>query len=554
MQPLHQPDNIIAQRYRIINILGEGGSGITYLTQDLQSDETVALKALSLQRINNWKAMELFEREAKILSQLNHPAIPRYLEYFDDDTDGDRHFYIAQQLAPGKSLAKLVENNQRTNEQQVRNIAAQILEILIYLHSLTPTVVHRDIKPQNIIRNQDGGVFLVDFGAVQDTYYSSFMHGSTVVGTYGYMAPEQFRGQAVPATDLYGLGATLLFLLTHRSPADFPTQGLKIDFRSRIHASEDFADWLEKMLEPDLEERFSSAKEALDVLHGKRKIIMGNQKPMLLKALIGMGIATAVTASIFNTYRWAILDKLGLTPLESICSNVNEIRDYLNQGGNPNLDFNKYSKVKNQKTLLLCAIEADSQLVTELLIAKGADINTALHRVKSVKLGKILIAKGAEINKKNKYEQTPLHHAVATYRKEIIELLLLNKAYVNTKDKFGDTPLHLVFQSNRKNWKKFNRLYIASEVFNNNVSKKSRIFIIKSLVENGANVNIKNNYSYTPLRLAVARQDIDSVKLLIELGADINAEDNEGNTVLDIAAKNGHKELVEQILKNNGTK
>ena len=85
MEPLHQPNNIIAQKYKIINTLGEGGSGITYLAQDLQNNQNVALKALSLHRMTDWKAMELFEREAKILAQLNHPAIPDYLEYFDAD-------------------------------------------------------------------------------------------------------------------------------------------------------------------------------------------------------------------------------------------------------------------------------------------------------------------------------------------------------------------------------------------------------------------------------------------------------------------------------------
>ncbi len=181
MKPFNQSNNIVAQKYQIINTLGEGGSGITYLAQDLQNNKIVALKALSLHRMTDWKAIELFEREAKILAQLNHPAIPDYLEYFDDDTNGEKHFYIAQQLAPGKSLAKLVEENWRTNEQQIKNIAKQILEILIYLHSLTPSVTHRDIKPQNIIYDNKK-VFLVDFGAVQDTYYSTFMRGSTVVG------------------------------------------------------------------------------------------------------------------------------------------------------------------------------------------------------------------------------------------------------------------------------------------------------------------------------------------------------------------------------------
>jgi serine/threonine protein kinase len=204
MELLHKPGESIAQRYRIVDILGQGGSGTTYQAQDRRG-QRVALKALSLHRMTDWKMMELFEREARVLAQLNHPAIPRYLEYFHVDTPQDRSFYIAQQLAPGQSLAVLVQKGWRANEEEVRRLAAQILEILVYLHELTPPVIHRDIKPQNIIRREDGQVFLVDFGAVQDTYHNTFMRGSTVVGTYGYMAPEQFRGQAVPTTDLYGL-------------------------------------------------------------------------------------------------------------------------------------------------------------------------------------------------------------------------------------------------------------------------------------------------------------------------------------------------------------
>ncbi|HAA33185.1 MAG TPA: ankryin, partial [Cyanobacteria bacterium UBA8553] len=251
MEALHQPGDIIAERYRIIDILGQGGVGITYKAQDLKSSQRVALKALSLRQMGDWKVLDLFEREAKILAQLEHPAIPRYLDYFQVDTPEDREFFIAQELADGKSLADLVEIGWRTNESGVRRIATQILEILVYLHSLKPPVIHRDIKPHNLIWGQNAKIFLVDFGAVQDTYRSTFAKGSTIIGTYGYMAPEQFLGQAVPATDLYGLGATVLFLLTHRSPSDLPQERLKISFRSRIQVSEGFANWLEKMLEPD---------------------------------------------------------------------------------------------------------------------------------------------------------------------------------------------------------------------------------------------------------------------------------------------------------------
>ncbi|MCL1462872.1 serine/threonine protein kinase [Argonema galeatum] len=327
MELLHQPGEIIAQRYRILDTLGQGGVGITYQAQDLQNSQQVALKALSLRRMADWKVLELFEREARILSELNHPGIPRYLDYFQMDTVEDRSFYIVQQLAPGKTLAALVESGWKPDEAEVKSLAIQILEILVYLHSLTPPVIHRDIKPQNIIlrsplaplnkggkqsqiaplrkgdkdqdilaplersiratdvsirkgdKDQDilaplvkggwGDLFLVDFGAVQDTYHNTVTGGSTVVGTYGYMAPEQFRGQAVLSTDLYGLGTTILFLLTGKSPADLPQRKLKINFRSHVRVSSEFADWLEKMLSPVIEDRFSSAKQALAVLRGE---------------------------------------------------------------------------------------------------------------------------------------------------------------------------------------------------------------------------------------------------------------------------------------------
>lgn len=288
MEVLHQAEEIINQRYRILRKLGQGKIGITYTAVDLESGEQVALKVLSLRRMNDWKKMELFEREAQILSQLNHSAIPRYLDYFQVDTNSDRSFYIAQQLAPGKSLATLVENGWCPNEGEVKQIAIQILEILIYLHSLTPPVIHRDIKPENIIFTSDRKrLFLVDFGAVADTYHNTVTGGSTVVGTFGYMAPEQFRGQAFPSTDLYGLGTTLLFLLTGKSPSDLPQRKLKIDFRSYVNISKDFANWLEQMLEPVSADRFPSAEVALATLLGKIALI-----PRLPKKSHVIAIAT----------------------------------------------------------------------------------------------------------------------------------------------------------------------------------------------------------------------------------------------------------------------
>jgi hypothetical protein len=123
---------------------------------------------------------------------------------------------------------------------------------------------------------------LVDFGAVQDVYHNTLTGGNTVVGTYGYMAPEQFRGQAVLATDLYALGATLIFLLTLKAPTDLPHRQLKIDFRPHVRVTKQFADWLERMIEPVAEDRFLSAEEALAVLRGKNEFTRSAESLIVL--------------------------------------------------------------------------------------------------------------------------------------------------------------------------------------------------------------------------------------------------------------------------------
>lgn len=272
MTLLHQPSTIIGDRYRIVAPLGQGGFGTTYEAEDLTNYKRVALKAISLRDLEDWKGLELFEREANILAKLNYHAIPKYLDYFYIDTADDRRFYLIQELVGGQSFSELVKKGWYPSQGEIKEIAFQILDILEYLHQLNPAVIHRDIKPQNLIINSKGIVFLVDFGAVKDVYRNTLSYGETFVGTFGYMPPEQFQGQAFCASDLYSLGATLLFLLTHRSPADLPHQRLKIDFRSSVHISQHFADWLEKMLEPAVEDRFQSFEEAIDALRRKQSI------------------------------------------------------------------------------------------------------------------------------------------------------------------------------------------------------------------------------------------------------------------------------------------
>ncbi len=274
---------ILINKYQIIDILGKGGVGVTYRARDIETNWIVAIKALSLKRAKDWKAIELFDREAKILAQLNHSAIPKYIDSFQVDTEIDRQYYIVQTLAEGQSLFDAVVSGWEPTIDETKDIAVRVLEILIYLHALHPPVIHRDIKPQNIIRNTDGKIYLVDFGAVQDTYYT-VTGGSTVVGTYGYMAPEQFRGQAYLSTDLYGLGTTLLYLLTGTDPAILPQQKLKIDFSDFVSLPSDFANWIDRLLEPEPTRRFETAELAVEILNDRSPLpALPTQQPAYSK-------------------------------------------------------------------------------------------------------------------------------------------------------------------------------------------------------------------------------------------------------------------------------
>ncbi len=263
-----QTEQILQDRYQIQSQLGNNGIRQTWLAKDLQASNAekslVVVKLLAFGGTVQWDDLKLFEREAQILKQLNHPRIPRYFDYFCID-DRTLWFGLVQEYIPGESLKERLAVGKRFTEKQVKKIAAEILNILMYLHEMNPGVLHRDIKPSNLIWGEDNRIHLVDFGAVQDKAAKEGVT-FTVVGTYGYAPMEQFGGRAVPASDLYALGATLIHLLTGIPPAELPQQDLRLQFAERVNLSPSFALWLQKLIEPAPEQRFISARQALDVL------------------------------------------------------------------------------------------------------------------------------------------------------------------------------------------------------------------------------------------------------------------------------------------------
>ncbi len=262
-----QAQEILLERYQLQKVLGKSAIRQTWLARDLTNEEQVVVKLLTANDQLQWHDIQLFEREAKVLQQLNHLRIPQY--YDDFVLKGDIvYFALVQEYIPAKSIKELLASGTTFSETEVRGIAIAVLKILIYLHKLNPPVLHRDIKPSNLLldrsRNQNQ-IYLVDFGAVQDRVAAE---GATftVVGTYGYAPLEQFGGRATPASDLYALGATLINLATNISPADLPQFDSRMQFSHLVKFNPGFIRWLQQMTEPNLEYRFHTATEALKAL------------------------------------------------------------------------------------------------------------------------------------------------------------------------------------------------------------------------------------------------------------------------------------------------
>jgi len=262
-------NHILRERYEIQRQLGEKPGQQTLLALDKQTHNLVVVKLLLFNGGLKWETVKLFEREAKILKELNHPAIPRYLDYFDVETTFGKGFALVQSYIQASSLEEQVKAGRTFTETELKQIAKEILAVLIYLHNRYPPIIHRDIKPGNILLtnrsgNSVGQVYLVDFGSVQAA--ASEGATRTIVGTYGYMPPEQFGERAVPASDLYALGTTLIYLASGQHPADLPQKTLRICFENYVSLSNSFIDWLRWITEPSLEQRLASADHALQVL------------------------------------------------------------------------------------------------------------------------------------------------------------------------------------------------------------------------------------------------------------------------------------------------
>ena len=259
-------------RFRMIKLLGQGGFGRTYLAEDRDKlDEKCVVKQfvpMIQGTAGLQKALELFKREAKQLQQLGHHSqIPALWGYFSENNQ----LYLIQQYIEGETLDKILQKQGVWTEQQVKELLISLLPVLKFIHQ--QKVIHRDLKPDNIMRRRNGEYVLIDFGVAKDLAATVVQtQVGTRVGTFGYAAPEQLQnGEAYAASDLYSLGATCFCLLSKVEPFQlFTKYGYSWITRWQQYVSQPLSPELKKVLDKLLQEeiqyRYSSADKVLQDL------------------------------------------------------------------------------------------------------------------------------------------------------------------------------------------------------------------------------------------------------------------------------------------------
>ncbi|MDJ0532005.1 MAG: serine/threonine-protein kinase [Xenococcaceae cyanobacterium MO_207.B15] len=275
---------ILSDRYRIIKQIGRGGFGRTYLAEDTyRYNEYCVLKEFSPQVSGDrevQKAEALFEREAGILYKLKHDQIPRFEALLRTRIEGKKALFLVQQYIPGQTYWDLLKNRGTFSQSEITELLMELLPVLEYIHS--QNLIHRDISPDNLIRRTyDGKPVLIDFGCVKlaaNAVSQSSGQSVTLIGKKGYSPEEQMlSGRAFPNSDLYSLAATILVLLTGKSPEElYNSREGKWNWESQVEISSAKVRILNKMLAYRPRDRYKSATEVKEALNKEQSFAVAD--------------------------------------------------------------------------------------------------------------------------------------------------------------------------------------------------------------------------------------------------------------------------------------
>jgi len=305
--------------YQVTRELGRNREAgrITYQATAQNLDQQVVIKEFRFALADaNWSGFKAYQREIEMLQQLEHPRIPRYLDCFETQVG----FCLVQEY---KNAPSLVERRS-FNPEDIKQIAVSVLEILVYLQRRTPPIIHRDIKPENILVDKQLNAYLVDFGFAR-IRGGEMALSSVAAGTPGFMPPEeQFGRPLTEASDLYSLGATLICLLTGIRSVDIGTlidDDYRFDFKKLVpKLNPRFISWLEKMVAPNVKQRFNNAAAALDALKPMRVVGGANA----VESLVGV-VKGRKSAAVLGLATLGIVAGVGTTLISQPASPVKQL-------------------------------------------------------------------------------------------------------------------------------------------------------------------------------------------------------------------------------------
>lgn len=301
---------VIDGKYEILSKVGQGGMSVVYLALNRKAMKQWAIKEVRRDGVKDFEVVkQSLVAETDMLKKLSHPNLPDIVDIIENDDS----FFIVMDYIEGKPLSKRLEESGAQPEEYVVEWAKQLCDVLDYLHTRTPAIIYRDMKPSNVMLKPDGTVCLIDFGTARE-YKGTNIQDTTCLGTIGYAAPEQFggKGETDARTDIYCLGATLYHLVTGHSPADPPYEMYPIR-----QWNETLSPGLEaiilKCIQKDPNDRYQSCAElkyALENMEENTRAYWVKQKKRL-NIFIASVIATIVClcVGLFGTIMGNVLKK-----------------------------------------------------------------------------------------------------------------------------------------------------------------------------------------------------------------------------------------------------
>lgn len=280
--------SLIDGKYKILNKVGQGGMSVVYLAMNEKANKQWAIKEV---RKDGVKDFEIVKQglvvETDLLKKLSHPSLPSII----DVIEGPDTFLIVMDYIQGNPLSKALEEYGAQPQEYVIEWAKQLCDVLEYLHTRTPPIIYRDMKPANIMLKPDGNICLIDFGTARE-FKEKNLADTTCLGTVGYAAPEQFggMGQTDARTDIYCLGATLYHLVTGRNPCDPPYEILPIR-QVNPALSSGLERIIQKCTQRNPDDRYQSCAELMYALENYEKIDDAYRRKQ--KRKLGLFLASA---------------------------------------------------------------------------------------------------------------------------------------------------------------------------------------------------------------------------------------------------------------------